>query len=96
MRAWIDGGLEFASRTQVSASEVGQHSPETLILDVRSDQEWDDGHIEGSLHSMLGDLPLRSSIAASLLAQHLFSNVSSMDGGMTAWNGRKLPVVRGE
>ncbi|GAC1424258.1 MAG: MBL fold hydrolase [Acidobacteriaceae bacterium] len=35
----------------------------------------------------------RSSIAASLLAQQYFQ-VSSMDGGMTAWNEQQLPTVR--
>jgi hydroxyacylglutathione hydrolase len=35
----------------------------------------------------------RSSIAASLLQAHGFDRLSSMDGGMTAWNGRNLPTV---
>lgn len=35
----------------------------------------------------------RSSIAASVLARHGLSNLSSMDGGMTGWNERKLPTV---
>ena len=36
----------------------------------------------------------RSSIAASLLQAQGFGNVSSMDGGMTAWNRRKLPTAK--
>jgi hydroxyacylglutathione hydrolase len=36
----------------------------------------------------------RSSLAASLLLKSGFSRVSSMDGGMTAWNGQQLPVTR--
>ncbi len=35
----------------------------------------------------------RSSIAASLLQANGFTRTSSMDGGMTAWNQRKLPVT---
>jgi hydroxyacylglutathione hydrolase len=35
----------------------------------------------------------RSSIAASVLAQHGFANVSSMNGGMIAWRRREFPVV---
>lgn len=35
----------------------------------------------------------RSSIAASLLQAHRFSCISSMDGGMTAWNARKLATI---
>ena len=34
----------------------------------------------------------RSSIAASLLQGSGFRRISSMDGGMTAWNERKLPL----
>ena len=37
----------------------------------------------------------RSSIAASLLAANGFSNISSMHGGMTAWNEQQLPTVEG-
>jgi len=36
----------------------------------------------------------RSSIAASLLQADGFLKISSMDGGMTAWNERQLPTTR--
>jgi hydroxyacylglutathione hydrolase len=32
---------------------------EVLVLDVRNQDEWDDGHIPGALHIMLGTLPRR-------------------------------------
>jgi hydroxyacylglutathione hydrolase len=35
----------------------------------------------------------RSSIAASLLAQHGFSQVSSMAGGIAAWNRQNIPLT---
>jgi hydroxyacylglutathione hydrolase len=35
----------------------------------------------------------RSSIAASLLKKAGFAGISSMDGGMTAWNRQKLPMT---
>lgn len=35
----------------------------------------------------------RSSIAASILASHGFTTLGSMDGGMTAWDQRKLPTT---
>lgn len=59
----------------------------------------------GDLPSRSGELPknsaiitvcgsgYRSSIAASLLAARGFESVASMDGGMTAWNRRTLPIV---
>lgn len=58
----------------------------------------------GDLPGAMGSLPkvraivtvcgsgYRSSIAASLLQAHGFARVSSMDGGMGAWNRRGLPV----
>ena len=35
----------------------------------------------------------RSSIAASVLQASGFKKISSMDGGMTAWNRRRLPIA---
>jgi len=113
MPAWIDAGMEFARTTQLSTHEVERRSPESLIVDVRSDKEWEGGRIAGAEHIMLGhltrrcdalptDRPLitvcgsgyRSSIAASLLAQNGFPDVSSMDGGMAAWHQQRLPLSR--
>lgn len=113
MPSWIETGLPFARTTQLSTDEVKEHTPDCIILDVRSDKEWQGGHIAGAQHVMLGDLVrkldlvqrgqaittvcgsgYRSSIAASLLAQRGYSDLSSMDGGMSAWNKRKLPTTR--
>jgi hydroxyacylglutathione hydrolase len=113
IQCWIDAGEAFSRITQLSTKEVEMGSAKDLVLDVRGDQEWTDGHIEGAQHLMLGDLtkqlaslprerPIttvcgsgyRSSIAASLLKQRSFSQVSSMDGGMAAWHHQKLPTVR--
>ena len=60
------------------------------------------GDLPKQLEQLPTDRPLitvcgsgyRSSIAASLLAQHGFSNVSSMNGGMTAWDQQKLAKIR--
>lgn len=32
---------------------------DVMILDVREQYEWDEGHIAGAVHLPLGDLPLR-------------------------------------
>lgn len=60
----------------------------------------------GDLRKQLSQLPrdrslvtvcgsgYRSSIAASVLAQHGFRDVSSMNGGMTAWDQQKLPKTK--
>ena len=57
MSAWINAGLAFERTIQLSTEEVRDRSKDTLVLDVRSDAEWNAGHIEGATHIMLGDLP---------------------------------------
>jgi hydroxyacylglutathione hydrolase len=112
MPAWVDAGMDFARTTQLSTKEVAEREPTTQILDVRSDREWDSGHIQGAIHIPLGGLEdrvgelqkdaeifvvcgsgYRSSIAASLLQANGFMKISSMDGGMMAWNKRQLPLT---
>jgi hydroxyacylglutathione hydrolase len=108
--SWIDAGLEFATLPQRNVFAVLQAAPGALLLDVRSDQEWQAGHIAGARHIALGNLaasvqelprnqPMivvcgsgyRSSIAASMLQRAGFSSVSSMAGGIAAWQRRNLP-----
>jgi hydroxyacylglutathione hydrolase len=48
-------------------------------------------HKESDIIAVCGS-GYRSSIAASLLQANGFTRISSMDGGMTAWNERKLPL----
>ncbi len=38
----------------ISATDV---TPGTLLLDVREDDEWADGHIEDSIHLPMGQIP---------------------------------------
>lgn len=56
MPGWIDAGEAFSRITQLSTNEVEMGSGTGLVLDVRSDEEWGNGHIEGAQHIMLGDL----------------------------------------
>ena len=111
MPGWVDAGEKFTRTVQLSTNEVAERGPETQILDVRSDKEWESGHIQNAIHIPLGELKdrtseltkdadliavcgsgYRSSIAASLLQAEDFLKISSMDGGMTAWNAQKLPL----
>jgi hydroxyacylglutathione hydrolase len=58
-------------------------------------------HLEERLGELPGDRPLlvycaggyRSSIAASLLQRHGFTDVSEIAGGMAAWEAAQLPVA---
>lgn len=56
MSAWIDAGMEFARTTQLSAKEVAERSPNTWVLDVRSDKERASGQIQDAMHIPLGEL----------------------------------------
>ncbi len=85
-----------------------------LILDVRSQEEWDQSHIQGSilipleeLENRLAELPrdremvvvcrsgYRSASAATLLMQNGFTLISSMSGGLNAWQEADFPLEGG-
>ena len=59
MPAWISVGLDFERTPLLSTAEMRRRSPDTIVLDVRSNTEWRSGHIAGATHVMLGDLPSR-------------------------------------
>ncbi len=60
--AWAEAGHPVEQTPQISVRQLHaelqkEDAPE--VLDVRTTSEWDDGHIEGAHHLMLGDLPQR-------------------------------------
>ena len=80
-----------------------------VILDVREDDEWRSGHIEGAVHVPLGDLdpatlatdvPIvavcgsgKRSSKAATQLTEAGHDVCNMTGGMKAWHQAALPVV---
>jgi hydroxyacylglutathione hydrolase len=95
---------------QVDPQALAAH-PDRVVVDVRSDAEWESGHLAGATHIPLGQLsartadvprdrPLvtqcqsgaRSSIAASLLRKHGFSDVSNLAGGIQAWKDAGMGI----
>lgn len=61
--AWRNAGLPLSETAQTTPSQLhealqGDEAPR--VLDVRSDQEWESGHVEGALHVFGGDLPKRT------------------------------------
>ena len=61
MRTWIEAGFEEASLSQISVAEVaGRVAAGALLLDVRSDAEWNSGRVAGAQHIMAGDLAART------------------------------------
>lgn len=49
----------FDSIDATEAAEYLRTHPEAVILDVRTDEEWSEGHIHGALHIDVRDLPQR-------------------------------------
>ena len=70
VRGWLRGGMSACRGPGLPVSDTPQISPEglhrrlqagdgTQVLDVRTDDEWADGHVPGALHIMGGYLPDR-------------------------------------
>jgi hydroxyacylglutathione hydrolase len=60
--AWRDAGFPVLSITQISTGELREqleHGGLTLI-DVRSDREWNDGHIAEAIHVPIGEMRKRA------------------------------------
>ncbi len=109
-------------RNLFNRSSVAEVTPEetqsrqkagAVIVDVREQHEWRDGHIAGAKHIPLGSLAKRthelnpgkeiitvcrsghrSAMAARVLQQAGFPQVSSMTGGMMSWTWKHLPVKK--
>lgn len=63
MQAWRAAGLEVASTESIGAGELAARLRRggVALLDVRDENEWESGHVPGSLHVPL--LVLRASLA---------------------------------
>jgi hydroxyacylglutathione hydrolase len=59
MRAWAQAGLPMEQIRQIDIFELHKELGKTQALDVRSQSEWDGGHIPGAKHIYLADLPGR-------------------------------------
>lgn len=68
VKGYLKGGIELWMRAAYPLVTLAQISPGDLhqllnkghnvqVLDVRSQGEWDSGHIEGALHNMAADVP---------------------------------------
>lgn len=85
---------------------------QVLLLDVREHGEWDTGHAPQASHVPLGELDpsavpqdrpvvavCRSGNRSGQAAQALSAagvDVRNLAGGMTAWAGAGLPVIRAD
>lgn len=56
MKAWANEGLPLKQLRQVTVHELKQRRSEVQVLDVRSPDEWKDGHIPGARHLFVADM----------------------------------------
>ncbi|HEX6202674.1 MAG TPA: rhodanese-like domain-containing protein [Thermoanaerobaculia bacterium] len=60
--AWREAGLPLLETAQRTPRQIHDHlaAGETIhVLDVRGDEEWEAGHVQGARHVMAGELPER-------------------------------------
>jgi hydroxyacylglutathione hydrolase len=52
LEAWREAGLETSSTQVIDVPELAKRweRGDVALLDVREDDEWEDGHVEGSIH----------------------------------------------
>lgn len=60
--SWLEAGQPVQSYQMASPSQVARRilEDDVTVLDVRSQAEWDSGHLPGAKHIMLGYLPQRA------------------------------------
>lgn len=118
IEAWENNGFEVGQLQILTAQDLAKKlklpaSEGPFVLDVRTESEWNGGHIDdahhihgGLLQERYKDVPkdrqiavicgtgYRASIAASFLKHEGYTDVANVLGGMSAWSGAGLPVVK--
>ncbi len=107
----FDSSLKSETLNLLNVMDLNDNMNDFYVVDVRTTQEWNDGHIESAHHMDLAEFQqklesipkesqvaitcgagFRSSVAASILKNSGHENVSSIQGGMRAWNQANLPI----
>ncbi|HKY50875.1 MAG TPA: rhodanese-like domain-containing protein [Candidatus Limnocylindria bacterium] len=97
----------------MQVDEFSKRRAELHLLDVREDEEWTAGHIDGAQHiplrelgDRLGELPTDRTIVAVCRSgqrseaavrglRKLGYTAENLEGGVSAWDRAKLPLVDG-
>ena len=122
LRGYLQGGMaavggrdDLLGRTEriaaATLAELREGEAPPTVLDVRTEAEWREKRIEGSVNVPLNRLPgatlpdgplvvhcaggYRSSIATSLLARDGRHDLLDLVGGLAAWEAARLPVASG-
>ena len=76
--AWVASGRAARSYPVADITDLCEalsHNSDVRVLDVRQDTEWEQGHVPGSLHRFVGDLP--SAVESLPRDQELWTACSS-------------------
>ncbi|TML63193.1 MAG: MBL fold metallo-hydrolase [Actinobacteria bacterium] len=86
--AWQAAGLKTESTPAIDPAELARrlHARDVTVLDVREDDEWEEGHVEGSLHvpyhelrdGVPADLPRGEPLAVACSAGNRSSLAASL------------------
>ncbi len=60
MKAWDNAGMQTVEVGQMTVHEVKKRASELQIVDVRSPEEWEKGHISTAIHIFLPELEERA------------------------------------
>jgi hydroxyacylglutathione hydrolase len=58
--AWQAAGFPVARVTQISVDELRERGSALTVIDVRSEREWNAGHVAGAIHIPIGDVSART------------------------------------
>ena len=83
------GAVEMQSSERIEADQVER---EHAILDVRSQKEWDEGHLQGALHIHLGYLQDRTEEVPDKPVVHCGSGTRSLIASSVLQRAGKNPV----
>lgn len=54
--AWRAAGFPVSRVTQISVAELRERGSALTLMDVRSEREWNAGHVDGAIHIPIGDV----------------------------------------
>ena len=60
MKAWDNAAMKLVEIDQITVYELKKNAEEFQIVDVRSPDEWKEGHIPGAVHIFLPEVEERS------------------------------------
>jgi hydroxyacylglutathione hydrolase len=59
MKAWDNASLPLVEVEQITVHELKERQDELQVVDVRSPDEWEEGHVTGATHIFLPELEKR-------------------------------------